>query len=143
MSQEEQRLASRPKKNPGRAMTVIELRKYFEEREAELSKRVDTLQEKCDGCKHDCDCPERIAEVEESAGLRMDVIDSNVETVQSNLEKAYDNLSDFDDVLVDNIKDIRAENARNRRMMEIFALIAGASGTICAVVIGLSMTGNL
>ena len=127
----------------GRAMTVIELHKWFEEHEAELSRRVDTLQERCDGCSHDCGCPERIAEVEESAGRRMAVIDTNVETVQSNLETAYDNLSDFDNVLVDHIEDIRAENARNRRMMEIFALIAGVSGAICAVVIGLSMTGNL
>jgi hypothetical protein len=127
----------------GRAMTVIELRKWFEEHEAELSRRVDTLQERCDGCQHDCGCPERIDEVEESAGRRMDVIDANVETVQSNLEKAYDNLSEFDDTLVEHIKDIRAENERNRRTMEIFALIAGASGAICAVVIGLSMTGNL
>ena len=106
----------KPKKNTGRAMTVIELRKYFEDREAAMQKKIEELENQCDSCNHhECECPQKIQEQKErmdrmdqntvdlyntiSAGIeerdnRMDRLDENDEQLRQNINRAYSELSE-------------------------------------------------
>ena len=100
----------KPKKNTGRAMTVIELRKYFEDREAAMQKKIEELESQCDSCSHhECECPQKIQEQKE----RMDRIDQNTvdlyNTISAGIEERdnrMDALDENDERLRQGINDV-------------------------------------
>ena len=82
-------MGATPKKNAGRAMTVIELRKYFEDREAQLQARITELENQ----EHHCDCPNRIIDMSKEL-KRLDVLDDNDELLRQGINKSHAELTE-------------------------------------------------
>lgn len=141
-------MGAKPKRTRAKNVTREELEAMFARQEEHIDKYID---ERCESCSHhECECPERIKDLDRSTERRMDIIDQNVETVQSNLEKTYDVLAQENEELRARMdeqdKDVRRltkENDRTYRSMEGFAMIAGVAGVLCMVIVGLAIAGYI
>ncbi len=92
MTEEIVEMGAAPKKNTGRAMTVIELRKYFEEREAQMKAEFQARIEELEHQEHHCDCPNRIIDMAKELE-RLDRLDDNDELLRQGINKSHAELA--------------------------------------------------
>ena len=82
----------KPKKTRAKAITRAELDEMFTKRDEELDKKLEKM---CDSCAHhECECPNRIDELNESVDTRMEQLDKNDELLRDNINKLADQTGD-------------------------------------------------